>query len=90
MLKYRFKSEDPKPPQPILSEVLLKRKLENRPGVGLSPQPFDEKTIRKDPTTEAYIKSPMARTQAELNTLRRNQTKISLISGEKQGHKDIY
>lgn len=90
MLRYRVQSEDPKSPQPILSEVLLKRKYANRPGVGLAPEPFDEKTIRKDPSTERYVKSPHAKTQAELAALRRLSNKTDMIAHAKKGHKDIY
>jgi len=79
MLKYWMKSEDPKSPKPILSEVIKKRKFENRPGVGLSPEPFDEKKIWKDPGTSRYVKSPAIKTLEELTIKRWFSNKQDLI-----------
>ena len=62
-----MKSEEPVwEPKPILSEVLKMRKYENRVVIGLSPEPYDEKTVRKDPTTRGYVKSPVNKTLEQL------------------------
>lgn len=62
-----MKSEEPnKEVKPILSEVLKNWKKEIWLHAGLSPEPLDEKSIRKDPTTWGFVKSPKAKTLADL------------------------
>jgi len=62
-----MKSEEPdKSKKPIFSEIIKKRKNEPWEAAGLSQEPFDEKTICKDPQTSRYIKSPVAKTLEDL------------------------
>lgn len=66
-MRARMKSEEPNwESKPILSEVLKNRKKDIWLHAGLSPEPKDEKTIWKDPTTWGYVKSPQAKTLADL------------------------
>jgi hypothetical protein len=51
--------------KPTLSEVKLERKLFHRKRAGLSPEPFDEKSLRKDPSIR-YLNSPKVHTLTEL------------------------
>ena len=59
-----MKIEEPKiVPKDIRSEVMIRRKYENRQGCGLSFAPYDEKLIRNNPPTVAgYVNSPKAKT----------------------------
>ena len=85
-----MKSEEPKQEsKPILSEVLKKRKFEPWEKAGLSPEPYDEKIIWKDPTTWGYIKSPNAKTLADLLKQRRESNALDLTKNEKKNHLDI-
>ena len=74
-----------------LSEVKEKRKNNFRAKAGLSDNPHDEKTIRKDPSME-YIKSPKVHTFTELKQKRINDKCIDykFKFNKKQEYDDIW
>lgn len=90
VMKAWMKSDEPWTEiKPILSEVVKKRKFEPWEKAGLSPEPYDEKTLRKDPTTWGYVKSPNTKTLADLLKQRWESIALDLTNNEKKNHLDI-